>query len=110
MSQDESQGSWQAYRRERLNRFRHALVQLHGHADRFRGCPEGQVPRLFADVYLTTDFITGHRRSSISSRWKSGSLAPLASTWSMKSTTMYLTADPADAATVFDRPLVGGPT
>jgi hypothetical protein len=62
MSQDKSQGSWRAYRRERLNRFRHALVQLHGHADRFRGCPEGQVPRLFADVYLTTDFITGHRK------------------------------------------------
>lgn len=62
MSQDESRDMSRGYRRERLNRFRHALAQLYGHTDRFRHCPEGQAPRLFADVYLTTDFITGHRK------------------------------------------------
>jgi hypothetical protein len=45
-----------------LRRFRHALAQLRDHLARVRECPDGALPHLFDDVYLTSDFITGHRK------------------------------------------------
>jgi hypothetical protein len=45
-----------------LRRFRHALAQLRDHLARVRECPEGALPHLFGDVYLTSDFMTGHRK------------------------------------------------
>jgi hypothetical protein len=43
-------------------RFRHALAQLHTYPARIVECPEGEMPKLFANVYLTPEFISGHRK------------------------------------------------